>query len=367
MRLAHLELLNFKNYSTLKVEMGAKINLIYGNNGSGKTNLLDAIYFLGISKSYFSMSDKHLVKEGDDLFRVAGRFRQDDQSSFDIVVKYRLGASKSIEYKKNKLKSASELVGVVPIVFVAPDDSKLVNQGSIERRRFVDRILCQSDKVYLSNLMAYNRILIQKNALLKGQYRPDRILYKSYNVKLAEYGAYISSKRRAFVLTYLPSLMDIYQEISNGVESIHLDYESQLMNIDATEGFESVVEDEIRYKRVLFGVQKDDFIFSINDKPLKKYGSQGQIKSYLYSLRIAEFKYLESELKKKPMLILDDYFEKLDSGRLSALIRLINNGTFDQIFLSDTEYERSKILFDENGINFSAFEINNGQLISQQE
>ncbi len=362
MRLTQLQITNFKNYTQQLLDIDQTVNLIYGQNGSGKTNLLDAIYFISVAKSYFNLTDKQIIKESNQFYRVVGKLDSNGQA-VEIIVKYELNGKKSIELQKKKLKKVSDLVGAISVVLVAPNDIKIVNQGSIERRKFIDRILCQCDSAYLNNLIAYNRILNQKNALLKGGYRPDPLLLKGYNEKLVFFGQEIYTARKEFVHSFLPLLQSLYKDISSAKERVGAEYISQFDTSDLVELYEHSLVDEIRFKRILIGTHKDDLSFMIDNKSLRKFGSQGQIKTFLYALRIAEFKYLESMLNQKPILILDDYFEKLDNNRLSSLIKLINNGTFDQVFLSDTELLRTQLLFEKNDIIFDSFKVNDGKVI----
>jgi DNA replication and repair protein RecF len=208
--------------------------------------------------------------------------------------------------------------------------------------------------------------LSQKNALLKGDSFPDRLLLESYNERLIHSGKIIFNSRQHFVTAYLSVLINYYEQIAGSVEKVSLTYQSQFDCDDVKEMYIKMLEKEILYKRPLIGIHKDDYNFIINDKELKKYGSQGQIKSFLYALRVAEFLYLKEHLNMKPILILDDFFEKLDKQRLTQLINLINNDTFDQVFLSDTELERSQKIFDENKISFTAHRIDNGHICNQK-
>lgn len=364
MRLVHLKLINFKNYEAEKVSFSSDINLLYGSNGSGKTNLLDAINYLALGKSYFGLSDKHLVKDEQDFLRVEGTLSDEYSKSTTITIKYQKGQKKEIVYQKRKLKTASEIVGKIPVVLIAPNDIKLVNDDSKERRDFVNRILCQSDQAYLQNVLMYNRVLNQKNALLKAEGIPDRLVLESYNKTLIQSGLAIFNLRKLFIEEYIDFLKGLYSDIAGNKENVHLSYQSQYNCEDVYAAYARLIEKEILIKRPLIGIHKDDFEFTIGDKEMKKYGSQGQIKTFLYALRIAEYFYLWGHLQMKPILILDDFFEKLDKERLTQLISLINNDTFNQVFLSDTELERSAKIFEKNNINFTAYHIKKGRIIN---
>ena len=363
MKIAKIKLVNFKNYEQLDLTIESNVNLFYGNNGSGKTNLLDCINYISLAKSYFSLTDRQLITHDKEFLRVEALLQNDDDTKASMVIKYKSGQSKEIEFKKQKLKASSEVVGLIPLVFIAPNDISLVNDGSKDRRQFVDRILSQADGMYLQQLIQYNRILTQKNAHLKGEIRIDHLLLESYNDRLIELCKSISHYRREFMLSFYPILQSYYATISSDKELIGLEYKTQIELNHVEDSFKRLYSHEIQAKRSLIGIHKDDFEFLINGFELKKFGSQGQIKSFLYALRIAEFIFLKEKLNKKPILILDDFFEKLDQTRLAQLVSLINNGTFDQIFLSDTELERSQEIFNKNEIAFSAYHIQEGSII----
>lgn len=358
MFLNKIQLSNFKSFQKQEWNFTAHVNLIYGVNGIGKTNLLDAIYMLALSKSYFSASDKQLVRDGYDYFRLEGEFVSGQNVKNKIVCKYKLDGKKTIEINGKKSLSASELVGKIPVVFIAPDDIAIVKQGSLERRAFMDRILCQADSTYLNSLINYNRLLRKKDILLKSDKPADPIVVEAYNKKMAPLAKQIFEKRVEFVHAMNPLLKAHYQKISGGREDILLSYESQVAGVeDVFKAFQDFLRQEISYKRALFGIQKDDLDFQMDEKALKKYGSQGQIKSFLYSIRIAEYIYLKQALGSNPILIMDDFFEKLDQSRLVQLLQLISEESVDQVFLSDTERTRSQRIFDQHQIAFDAFEI----------
>jgi len=364
MKIEHLSLHNFKNYNKLILQFDHKVNLFYGLNGSGKTNLLDAIYFLSISKSYFTSGDRFITRHDQDFYRTQGVFRN-EKSAIKVCVKKKQNEKKTIELQDKKLKTASELIGKIPLVLVAPDDIKIVKQGSKERRDFINRMICMSHRPYLSELITHNRVLAQKNALLKSPGAIDFDLMDQYNEQLIKLGISISKGRSILVSQFKNYVRDTYSQISDGAEEVDIQYQSQFQSTDIAQQYIAMQPDEIRSKRIMMGIHKDDFEFTINNQPLKKIGSQGQIKSFVYALRIGEYMYLKDHLSEKPILMLDDYFEKLDTKRLELLTRFLKDDTFDQVFLSDTELERTSRLLTKFEIPFSAYLIQNGEILKQ--
>jgi len=364
MKIERLSIHNFKNYNELSLQFDNKVNLFYGLNGSGKTNLLDAIYFLSISKSYFTSGDRFITRNNQGFYRTQGVFKN-KKSTITVCVKKAQNDKKTIELQGKKLKTASDLIGKIPIVLVAPDDIKIVKQGSKERRDFVNRMICMSHRLYLSDLITHNRVLAQKNALLKAPGAIDFDLMDHYNHQLIKLGQSISHSRYSLIAQYKDYVRDTYSQISDGAEEVDIKYQSQFQSQDIEQRFKDVQSDEIRSKRIQIGIHKDDFEFTINNQPLKKIGSQGQIKSFVYALRIGEYMYLRDHLSEKPILMLDDYFEKLDAKRLELLTRFLKDDTFDQVFLSDTELERTSALLTKFEIPFSAYQIQNGEILKQ--
>ena len=364
MKIERISLHNFKNYNELNLQFDQRVNLFYGLNGSGKTNLLDAIYFLSVSKSYFTSGDRFITRYNQEFYRTQGVFKN-DKSAITICVKKGQNDKKTIELQGKKLTTASELIGIIPIVLVAPDDIKIVKQGSKERRDFINRMICMSHRPYLSELITHNRVLAQKNALLKAPGALDFDLMDHYNDQLIKLGSSISKSRATLASQYKDYVRDTYSQISDDAEEVDIIYQSQFQSGDIQEQYKSLQSDEIRSKRILIGIHKDDFEFTINGKPLKKIGSQGQIKSFVYALRFGEYMYLKDHLSEKPILMLDDYFEKLDTKRLELLTRFLKDDTFDQVFLSDTELDRTSALLTKFEIPFSSYEIQNGNILKQ--
>ncbi len=349
-----LKLINFKNYSARELYFTNKIVLFHGPNGVGKTNLLDAIHMIAISKSYFNMPDKAIVKHEQNFYRIEASLNKKDNLKHDLIYKYKLGCKKEIIIDDVPISSPVLLMGKFPVVFVTPDDIKIVKEGSRERRDFVNRILCQTDQEYIKALMGYRHLLQQKDSLLKSSRDVDVIVMDSFNDRLVPLGKTIHNKRKTFAEEFQQRSLRIYDLISDAKEKVSITYQSQLEGRDFAILLDEFQREELQLRRTLVGTHKDDFIFEINGYPFKKYGSQGQIKSFLYALRIAEYEYLSEKTATKPLLLLDDLFEKLDSVRLSHLIELVAQDGFGQIFLSDTEVDRVVECFRSRGIQIEA-------------
>lgn len=361
MELTRLKAVNFKNYAEVRVEFDQKVNIIYGDNGSGKTNLLDAIHFLSVSKSYFGQSDKYLIRDEEEFYRLEGTYQEEAKNSI-VAIKYKRDQQREIKINTKKLRRVNELIGQFPVVLIAPDDIKIVKGGSKDRRDYFNKWLCQSNPEYLAALVKYNRLLRQKDALLKSDHPPSALAVEAYNHQLIPLASELHAIINDSLSEFIPIAKKHYQEISAGADQVEMQYLSELTGNDINELFKNLLYAELKSRRPLVGVQRDDYDFVIEQRSFKKYGSQGQIKSLLYSLRLAEFDFLKSHLKKTPILILDDFFEKLDRRRLSSLIQLINSNTFGQVFLSDTELDRSKEIFTQSGINFGAYRVDKGTI-----
>ena len=319
---------------------------ITGPNGSGKTNLLDAVYYLCYTKSYFTAYQQNSVQNGLEGFRVTGQFQKNGKEE-TISCKWKAGKKEiynnDVEYEK-----ITDHIGTYSAVMIAPDDTELINDHSELRRKWVDGILGQVDKIYLEKLMRYQRILQQRNAWLKIQaYNPaaNNTELEYYNAELAADGTYIHEQRTAFLKEFLPLLNDFYHRLSNGKEVIVVTYNSDLFQRPLSAWMEQNLQYDLRYQRTLRGIHKDDWDFSLAGMQLKQFGSQGQKKSFLFSLKLAQYAYLSKALGHLPILLLDDIFEKLDQDRMEALLSIIRGEGFGQVILTDTHPERIREAF----------------------
>jgi DNA replication and repair protein RecF len=343
-----ITLIQYRNYTSGSFEFTGPVTCITGPNGSGKTNLLDAVYYLCYTKSYFTSYQQNSVQTGMDGFRVTGSFTRQDRQE-NISCKWKAG-KKEIFNNETEYEKITDHIGLYSAVMIAPDDTELINGGSELRRKWVDSILGQVDKNYLERLMRYQRILMQRNAWLKMQSQKatdDRTTLEYYNGELSADGAYIYDQRKAFLLQFLPLLNDFYHRLSGGLEPLQVTYTSDLQEKSLINWLEQNLQHDLRYQRTLRGIHKDDWDFKLNDLVLKQFGSQGQKKSFLFALKLAQYAYLSKILGHLPILLLDDIFEKLDQNRMEALLRIIRAAGFGQVILTDTHPERIRQAFGE--------------------
>ena len=373
MHLDRLILTHFKNYESQGLTFSERINCFVGLNGMGKTNILDAVYYLCMCKSYFLPSDGDVILRGQSFMRLEGHFKKNNQSE-KIVAKVQNRKKKIIERNDNMYAALSNHIGFLPVVMFAPDDTLLAKEGSEERRRFMDTALSQIDNQYLTNLIFYNKILDQRNALLKksDESRENTEgLLAVYDTQMTPPAQYIFDKRQVFISQFTPVFNDIYKKISGAREDVMIHYNSQLIGDSLTNLLKKSREKDRLLQRTTMGIHKDDWLFEIDEKPLKKFGSQGQLKSFVMSLKLAQYEVLSSfqhdeakgikgEKQDLPILLLDDIFDKLDDERVSNLLQLIVNQSFGQIFITDTHEERINDIVKNLNTDFKVFKVNKG-------
>ncbi|MAZ57827.1 MAG: DNA replication and repair protein RecF [Flavobacteriales bacterium] len=336
-----LSLVNFKNHESLQIDFSPKVNCFLGNNGVGKTNLLDAIHYLSFCKSYYNVIEADNIKYGERFFMLKGEFLNEDNTNFvvDASLKEKV---KHFKYNSKKYDKLSDHIGKIPLVIITPLDSNIILGGGDERRKFIDRLLSQLDNTYLYNLMSYNKVLQQRNALLKeGDFDDANLdLLSTYDKSLSDYGYQIYLKRKDCLDRIIGDIQNYYSFISEKQEFVNIIYKSQLNE----NSFEDIlIKNRTKDKLLMFtsaGVHRDDFIFTINSHSLKKSGSQGQQKTFLISLKFAYYSLLKSVLNIDPLLLLDDIFDKLDTQRVEKVITMLNQNQFGQIFITDTSFDR---------------------------
>lgn len=344
MVLTQLSLLNYKNFESKDLTFNSKINCFVGANGMGKTNILDAIYLLCFGKSYFNPVSSQNIRHGTDFFVVEGSFEKNEREE-KIICSLKKNHKKIIKRNGKAYERFSDHIGLLPLVMISPADRDLIIEGSDTRRKFMDGVISQSDKEYLQHLLNYNKVLGQRNALLKyfaANHTFDKQTLAVYNEQLCTYGAEIFRKRTAFLEKFIPIFQEQYQAITGDKEQVDLVYESKLLQKAMPQLLEEHMERDRALQYTSVGIHKDDLGFKIAEYPIKKFGSQGQQKSYLIALKFAQFHFMKTLAKTKPLLVLDDIFDKLDEHRVAHIITLVNNENFGQLFLSDTHADRTE-------------------------
>lgn len=364
MHLKNLKLLQFKNYAKANLQFSPEINCMVGKNGSGKTNILDAIHYLCLTKSAINGVDALAIMHNQEFFSVIGDFEREGKD-LEVRCLFEAGKKKQVLQNGSLIEKMSEHVGLLPIVMIAPDDTRLISDGSEERRRFFDSMLCQLDRSYMDQLMRYQHFLKQRNALIKqfaekGKWNED--LLEPYNRELIAGSNVLGAKRQSFVKEYEPLLKEYYKVISEAQESIDIVYETHSLDEDFEAQFRAATSKDFLLKRSTMGIHKDDFVFQISDFPLKKFGSQGQQKSFLIALKLAQFSIFFSHLNIKPILLLDDIFDKLDDGRIEKLMNLVADHAFGQLFITDARPERSREILQKMDAECKFFEVNHGNV-----
>ena len=344
MNLKTLTLLNYKNFEDRSFDFDSKINCFVGPNGIGKTNVLDAIYHLSYGKSYFNPVSSQNIKHDAEYFVIDGVYNKDNRDE-KIVVSLKRGNKKIIKRNGKLYDRFSDHIGFIPLVIISPADRDLIIEGSETRRKFMDSVISQSDKAYLNNLIAYNKTLSQRNSLLKYfavNNTFDQDTLSVYNEQLVQFGLPIFEKRQAFIKTFSPIFLERYKAISNDNEQVNLHYKSDLFDGEFLDLLDENLNKDKALQYSSIGIHKDDLKFDIESHPIKKYGSQGQQKSFLIALKLAQFDFLKNESGVLPILLLDDVFDKLDEQRVGQIITLVDTENFGQIFISDTHPDRTE-------------------------
>lgn len=363
MRLETLQLLNFKNYEEVNLNFSPRINVLVGKNGSGKTNLLDAIFYLSFTKSAFSSSDLHCILHDQSYFMVKGGFRIGPDVN-EISSSVQLGIKKIFREGLYEYQRLSEHIGKYPVILIAPDDVDLVKEGSDARRKFFDSIISQLDSKYLEDLMQYHHALKQRNSLLKMYYERgsvDWVAVESYDQVLVKFGKSIFERRIEFIKEFLPVFRKFYQFIVEENEKTDLEYVSELKEKDFSGGLFSTRQKDLALQRTSFGIHRDDYQFILGRGDIKRLGSQGQQKSFVIALKLAQFEILKNHKGFKPILLLDDIFDKLDDFRIARLLELIKTD-LGQLFITDARPGRTKGLLDQIHAEAFIFTIENGKV-----
>ncbi|KQS35253.1 DNA replication/repair protein RecF [Pedobacter sp. Leaf194] len=364
MWLKNITLLNFKNYGDAAISFSDTVNVFTGNNGSGKTNMLDAIHYLCLCKSYFNPIDGQQIKTGEDIFMIQGDFNRNLKNE-KISCGVKRNQKKQFKRNKKEYDKLADHIGLFPVVMVSPYDVNLIMEGSEERRKFIDNVISQTDSHYLDQLIAYNRVLANRNALLKQialTKRYDATLLQILDEQLINAGKKIFAIRKAFMNEFIPLFNEYYSYLTDNKETVELSYLSQLNETPFDELLQKSVEKDRVLERTTTGVHKDELAFIISGMALKKFGSQGQQKSFLIALKLAQYAYLAKNKGFKPLLLLDDIFDKLDDSRVQKLMQMVSHHDFGQIFITDTGIERVKSIFKKIEVDVTLFEVENGHI-----
>lgn len=364
MWLKNITLLNFKNYADASISFSKTVNAFVGDNGAGKTNLLDAIHYLCLCKGYFNPIDSQQIKTGEDLFLIQGDFERKEKNE-KITCGVKRNQKKQFKRNKKEYDKLANHIGLFPLVMISPYDTNIIMEGSEERRRFMDNVISQTDTHYLDELILYNRHLLNRNALLKQiavtrSYDPT--LLEIYNDQLVQSGDKIYAKRKQFMADFIPLFDHYYQFITEDKEQVSLQYQSQLSDTPFEKLLLQSIEKDKVLERTTTGIHKDELVFTITEMPLKKFGSQGQQKSFLIALKLAQYAYLQKYKGFKPLLLLDDIFDKLDDRRLHKLMQMVSHHDFGQIFITDTGRERVQAVFQKIEVPITLFEVTEGAI-----
>jgi DNA replication and repair protein RecF len=365
LHLKNIDLLGFKNFAEATLTLSPRINCFVGENGAGKTNLLDAIYYLSFCKSYFSITDHDNIRRNDLLFVINGTYERNEEIE-NIFCGVKQNEKKQFKRNKKEYARLSDHIGLFPLVIVSPYDANLISDGSEERRKFINGVISQYDKTYLNDIINYNRILKQRNALLKEFARKnsfDKETLEIYDNKLIQLGIPIYEKRKDFLEKLTPVFEGFYKNISGGIETVELLYQSQL-NIDSFDKLlQQSLERDLFVQYTTCGIHKDDLVFKIDDYPVRSNGSQGQQKSFLLSLKLAQFDFIKAKNTCTPILLLDDIFDKLDETRVTRLMKLVGEQHFGQIFITDTDIDRITKVLSPIDSDYSIFTIKKGIIV----
>lgn len=368
MWLKRISILNYKNLEQAELSFSRKMNCIIGKNGMGKTNLLDAVYYLSFCKSATNPIDSQNIRHDQDFFVIQGFYETDTQEPEEVYCGLKRKQKKQFKRNKKEYTRLSDHIGFIPLVLVSPADSLLIAGGSEERRRFMDVVISQFDREYLEALIRYNKALMQRNTLLKSDIEPEEELMAVWEEMMAAAGAVVYQKRKAFIDEFIPVFQSYYAYISQDREEVSLAYESHAAQGDLLQ----LIQESRQRDRImgysLKGVHKDDLVMQLGEFPIKREGSQGQNKTYLIALKLAQFEFLKrTGSQTTPLVLLDDIFDKLDASRVEQIVKLVAGDNFGQIFITDTNRDHlDKILKKIDG-DYKLFEVEGGIVTERKE
>ena len=364
MYLKKISIVNYKNCKSSDIEFSSKINCFVGNNGQGKTNILDSIYYLSFCKSNFNPIDSENINNEEQFFLIKGIFDIDGNES-SVFCGVKRNQKKQFKLNDKEYPRLADHIGSFPLVMMSPYDNDLIIGGSELRRNFISSIISQYDRQYLDKLIDYNKILKQRNALLKQMAKDgkrDRDMISVWDDQMSILGADIYEKRRQFIEKFNPLFEEFYQYITLGKEKSRLAYISQLAEDNLAQLLEKSFEKDLILQYTSKGIHKDDLDFMLGDFPMKRFGSQGQQKSYVLAMKLAQFEFLKRLKQFKPIILFDDIFDKLDKERVTQLLKLVSEHNFGQIFITDTTFEHLDAILNEIDSSFKIFNIENGEV-----
>ena len=362
MIIERISILNFKNIEEADLSFSPKMNYLFGNNGMGKTNLLDALFYLSFTKNHTNLLDFQLIRHDEEFCMLQGYYNDNDVKE-EIYCGIKPKQRKIFKRNKKEYDRLSEHIGLIPIVMISPADTELIQGGSLERRKFVDMIISQYDKTYLRFLIHYNKVLQQRNSLLKERATlPDRSLFDILDEQLASDGEIIYQKRKEFISNFLPIFQKYHHAISDGCELVDLQYDSHLSATSLSEVLKEKQEIDKILGYTSAGIHKDDFLFLLGNHLIRKTGSQGQNKTYLIALKLAQFQFLLQKNTSVPILLLDDIFDKLDANRVERIIQLVTKDEFGQIFVTDTNRKYLDEILSGLKHNYKLFQVEEGKI-----
>lgn len=360
MILKRISILNYKNLEQVELDFSKKLNCFFGQNGMGKTNLLDAIYFLSFCKSAGNPIDSQNIRHEQDFFVIQGFYENEDGNAEEIYCGMKRRSKKHFKRNKKEYTRFSDHIGFLPLVMVSPADAELISGGSDERRRFMDVVISQYDKEYLNALIRYNKALQQRNTLLKSDLPVEEELFLIWEEMMAQAGEIVFQKRESFIKEFIPIFQSFYSFISQDKEKVGLSYDSHARESSLLEVLKQSRERDKIMGFSLRGIHKDELNMYLGEFPIKKEGSQGQNKTYLIALKLAQFDFLKRTGQTVPLLLLDDIFDKLDASRVEQIIKLVAGDNFGQIFITDTNREHLDRILYKVGSDYKIFCVDKG-------
>lgn len=358
MFLKKLSLINFKNIAQQELELASGINCFVGDNGAGKTNVVDALYYLSMCKSSQPVTDTQSIRHGEEFFVLDGQYATDGGRSENVVCTFSKKGGKVLKRNGKEYERLADHVGLAPVVIVSPADSALVSDAADERRRYLNAFISQIDRSYLTSLMRYNAVLAERNKLLKMS--ADETMLQIYDHQLSEHGEAVHTRRREVIARLQPIVAEYYRTLAADREEVELNYKSELNDTPFSELLLASRQRDVVNQFTTAGIHRDDLTLRIGGYPLRKYGSQGQQKSFLIALKLAQYTVVAAERSERPVLLLDDLFDKLDAGRVEQLLRLVSNDAFGQIVITDCNPTRLRTILDRADCTYALFTVTEG-------